>query len=315
MTNAIFSKKVNYAKDVFMDGCDAPLTVWFEAAAPAALHASLSWYCLDPVQMFTGYVRPVGPLKGKRGGGHGRGSKSKGKKSRGWAAFKRGFGFDPSEWAAKQMPFQQDLAGRSVSNGVNYMWAGFGQLERFNNIMFMYTVTETFFWEIALGVANSEYCQNQRASSFLGHSTRQGHFSLAGTSACVIEEIVKSRNISYAAGNGVGVNAPRCTAMFSCGSWISWDGETDPFDSGIMIITGDGPPVRAPLPKGGGPVAVSAYTREGGFVAFELYGNINFWVYDIQFLVFGKSVEPDNYPEGWCNKLADKAINWATGGT
>lgn len=313
MARPDLGKKWNYVMDVFMDSCDAPLTAYFEAAYPAVLHAGLSYYCLDPVQIFTGYVRPAGPFKLTKGSGHGRGSVGAGKSKGFWGAFKKAFAFDPNDWVSKNLPDQQDMAGRQVPDGARWGWSGYGMAENFQNMMFMYSLVENIFYETAFGVASSPYCQNQRASVFQGYSPTQGHIPLLPVTPCVINEVQKARGVSFQGGNGVRTNTKNAHAMVSCSRIERWDGLPDTSGCWLRIVTPTGAPVTQSMPNGGVNSAAYANVRDEGYVYFEMGGDVGFTAYDVQFSVFGNRVEPTHQPADWCNEAFNKAINWVDG--
>lgn len=304
-------RKWNYALDVFFDTCDAPYTAYIEAAFPAAIKAAASWYCLDPVQMFTGFVRPGTPLKGTRKGSHGRGTRHSEKGNKFWRGFKKAFNFDPNEWLAKKMPFSEDMEGRQVPGGAKWMWQGYSQWERFNNFMFMYTIVEDFFYDVALGVAQSPYCQDQRAASFAGYSERQEHFGVGHITACIIEEVRKARFVGFIGGNGVSCDYPVYTVGFSIGKAERWDGGSDFSDCYLRLNPPDGPSVRSPIADGGGSCAVATNVIGGGVTTFETEGPFSFDVIDVEFFLHANEQVPRRAPRDWCEKLADQAINWA----
>lgn len=304
-------KKLNYVTDLFIDGCDAPISAFFEAAAPAALHAVLSYYCLDPVQMFTGYVRPGTPFKGKRKGSHGRGTRQPKRGGGFWGAFKKAYGFDPNEWLAKKMPFAEDMQGRQVPGGAQWMWHGFNEFQRFQNIMFMYTLAEDFLYEIALGVAQTQYCANQRASVFLGRSEVQAHFGILQTTPCVINEVLKQRFVAFNGGSGFTPNVKKYRVMFSFKSAALWGGGTEFPDCFLRITPPVGSPVEVAIPSGGGACMVHAEVLNGGPVTFETVGPVSYNIYDVEFFCYGYRDEPRHRPEGWCNDAVEGAVNWA----
>lgn len=306
-------KKLNYVIDVFLDGCDWPLTAVATSAFPAALHAALSWYCPDPVEIFTGWVRPGSPFKQRRGGTHGRGAHGSEKGNKFWRRFKKAFGFDPNEWLAKKMPFSDEMEGRQVPQGAHYMWSFFGQIQRFQNFMFMYNVTENFFYEWQAGIASTQYCQHARSASFFGRSERQGHFGPAGIDACVISEALKSRKVHFAGGNGFTPLVPKFQAGFSVGKITRWDGNPDVSGCKLRILISGFPPFVQDLKGDGTDQMAFAVSNQGGSVSFEFEGPFSFWADDIEFFCYGYENVPEIRPEGWCNKLADKAINWANG--
>lgn len=314
MRSIDLGKKLNYAKEVFFDTCDAPFTAYVEAAVPAAIHAVVSYYCLDPVQIFTGYVRPDSPLKGRRKGGHGRGSRKNGKPPGRWRNFKKAFGFDPNEWIAKKMPLADDMAGRQVPGGARWMWQGYNQFERFQNFMFMYTLAENFFYETAMGVARSVYCQNQRASVFVGFSAGQAHFGILGVTACIIEEVLKGRGAGQTAGNIIQMDTKTFSVSFSCKRIRSWIPGKEMPGCYLRVRVDDGPPVQSAELRNDEGAMVSFTVKEGGRAVFETVGPISFDAEEIWFHAHGYRDEPTYRPDGWCNKALDKALNWNPSG-
>lgn len=304
-------KKWNYVVDVFMDGCDAPLTAFARTAFPAALRAAATYYCPDPVQMFTGYVRPGTPFKGRRSGSHGRGTRHDGKGSKFWRRFKKVYGFDPSEWLAKKMPFADDMEGRSVPQGAGYMWSAFGQIERFNNWMFMYELTENFFYEWAAGIASTSYCESQRAAVFLGKTEEDAHFALLDRTPAVIAEVVKSRKVSFSGGNVLVPQVRRFQAGFSVGRIRPWIEGADISQVRLLVEIG-GQPVHEQHLDGDGKMQMSfRYSDQMGPVSFYWAGPFSFFADDVQFFVVGYEDIPQTKPMDWCGKLADQVINWA----
>lgn len=311
MVNPWLGKKQNYILDVFMDGCDWPLTAMAESALPAAMHAALTWYCPDPVEIFTGWVRPGSPIKGVRSGSHARGSDSHRKGSKFWRRFKKVYGFDPNDWIAKRMPFAQDMEGRSVPGGARYGWAAFGGIQRFQNWMFMHNIVEDFFYEMQAGIASTDYCQAARASVFFARSERQAHFGPAGTTACVINEVLKQRKVSFVGGNGCTPQTPKYMAMFSVGKITKWNGDPDVSGCKLKMVFSNQPDIEQDLVGDGTDQACFGYNPNGGHVGFEFTGPYSFWADDCLFSVVGHENIPSIRPEGWCNKLAQDAINWA----
>lgn len=311
MTNWV-GEKYNYVYEVIMDGCDAPLTAIAATALPAALRAVATYYCPDPVQMFTGYVRPGTPFKGRRKGGHAAGSRSGSKGNKYWRGFKKAFGFDPNEWLAKKMPFAEDMEGRRVPGGARYGWAFFGGIERFNNWMFMYELTENFFYQWAAGIAETQYCQNQRAAVFFGSSERQAHFGPLGETPCVIETVHKQRKVSFIGGNVVAPLTRRFQASMSVGSIVPWIDDGDITQVKLIVKIEGQPPLEQHLDGDGKAQMAWTMQNDGGYVAFFLGGPFSYWANDVQFSVYGYEDVPETRPMDWCGKLADQAINWAT---
>lgn len=305
-------KKLNYVIDVVMDGCDAPLTAYARTAFPAALRAAATYYCPDPVQMFTGYVRPGTPFKGRRKGGHAAGSRSASKGNKFWRGFKKAYGFDPSEWLAKKMPFAEEMETRRVPGGAMYGWAMFGAIQRFNNWMFMYELTENFFYEWAAGMAQTQYCQEQRAAVFLGTSESQTHFALLEQTPCVILNVIKARKVWSSGGNVIGTDVRSFSASMSVGSIEPWVPGAD-ISQCELVVAINNKPVHSQRLEGDGRNQMAIdFTTQGGSVAFFLKGPFSFNAYDVEFHLYGRPDVPPVQPMDWCGKLADQAINWAT---
>lgn len=311
MARPDLGKKLNYVVDFWSDGCDGPLTVYFEAAYPALLHAALSYYCPDPVNIFTGWARPATLPKGLRSGSHARGARSAAKRKGFWSRFRKVFGFQPDEWLAKKMPFADEMEGRQVPGGVNWMWAGYGAIERFNNFMFMYAIAEDFLYEFSAGVARSVYCQNQQAAVFLGKSDRISHFALLDETPAVINDVLKQRRVFWNGGNGLMPDTPTFNANFSCGKISRWDGGSDISSCRLVMRMPDGQRVVMPVSEAGVNVMVHGKTTVPGMVFFFFEGDHSFFADDCQFSVFGYQGVPSIRPEGWCNDVVEGAINWS----
>ena len=311
MARPDLGKKMNYVVDFWADGCDGPLTVYLEAAYPAVMHAALSYYCPDPVNIFTGWARPAGLPKGVRSGSHARGARSAAKGRGFWARFRKVFGFQPDEWLAKKMPFADDMAGRQVPNGVNWMWSGYGAIERFNHFMFMYSLAEDFLYEFSAGVARSVYCQNQQASVFQGVTADQYHFGILPRTPVVIDDVQKIRRCFHAA-NNVRPMTKTFSAALSCGRLERADGNPDTSQCGLdVIFMPTGRRISTKIPPGTQRPMSYALTAADTSVSFELTGPHAFWVYDLQVSVWGKPDVPEIRPAGWCNDLVNAAINWS----
>lgn len=311
MARPDLGKKWNYVIDVIMDGCDAPFTAYAQAAFPAALRAAFSYYCPDPVEMFTGYVRPGTPFKGRRKGSHGRGTRSGDKGNKFWRRFKKVFGFDPNEWVAKRMPFAEDMERREVPGGSRYMWAAYGAIERFNNWMFIYQLTENFFYDWMAGVAATTYCQNQRAAVFLGRTERDAHFALLPETPAIIEEVLKQRKVSFSGGNSLRPQVRKYNVGFSVGKITPWIPEAD-ISQVRLIIKIDGREVAAQNLEGDGSNQMAfTFETQSGLIQFFWAGPFSFWADDVNFNVYGYEDIPETQPMDWCGKLADDVINWA----
>lgn len=304
-------KKWNYIRDFFADHCDAPLTVYAEAAFPAALNALISYYQVDPVEIFTGYFRPDGGQKGKRGGSHATGGSRRGKGSKGAGVFKKAMGFDPNEWIAKKLPGADEMSKRQVPGGATAGWAVYGAIQRAQYWMMVYEITEDFFYEWTSGVASSIYCQNQFASVLFAISRNQGHFGLLYETPLVMNEILKRRNITYADGNGVLPGIRQYHVSVSWSDITPWGGEGEAPPVEVVIRSSTGIEHVTQMGSGGGSGMVAGLFNDDSSVYFFTRGPYSCFLQNLEFSVHGFRDEPGVRRKGWRDLFNMPALNWS----
>lgn len=238
-------EKVNYVKDFIMDPCDAPIEIYAEVAFKAALRAIVSYYCLDMVQIFTGYVRPHQALKGLRGTGHSRSGRGRGKPRTWLKHWNKWSSFDPWDSLGRNLPGADDLAGRDVGGGVKWAWYFYGQIERLNHIIMIYSIVEQFFYDWASGMTATQYCQEARRPWCTCYNPFDQHNPLVGDTPMLVGEVIKARRTIYAAGNGIAVEGERSQATFS-GIFEPYPGFPRPENVVFVMVHSGGYTVTSP---------------------------------------------------------------------
>lgn len=263
--------KINYIINFVMDWCDAPLTVWLRCLFPALIEAFLTYYAFDPVQIFTGWVRPSGALKPLRGVSHRpRGPKGGGKRT--WLK-KLGAisGWDPWDDVGKSLPFRDGLALREVPPGAIALWNVYDIIERYQYWIMVYEIVEQGLYRTMSGVAESEYCREQYRPSGLTRKDLDFNIAVLDRSPLVIGEILKSRHMSYIGGNlmapmGFGSSAYLSAKMLTSGGLgpgAHGQRVTLVHQSGLVV---PGSEFTGP---GSSSVAAGAYNGPGGWWAYS----------------------------------------------
>lgn len=141
--------KVNGIVEFVDNPCNAPWSVYFETAVPAAGRALLTLVEFDFPDVVRGALRP----KGLRQGRHGR------RGSRGG----RGLPGIPElgEMIGKAIGGTTAAQGRSVSQGVKNLWIVDGVVQRLLWYWLVVDVSVTFFYEWASAIQRSEFCAKQ----------------------------------------------------------------------------------------------------------------------------------------------------------
>lgn len=205
-------EKINTIIDFFMDPCDAPLTVYAKTLWPALLEAIITFYAVDFVQIFTGYVRPIGPLKFRRGGSHRpsrptrydphEGARKKKGGKRTWSKrWRQWLAWDPWDWLGQHLPGSQWLRARSVTPGVLTMWTFYGFIEAALFWYMVFEITEEFFYKWASGVGKTKYCQALKRPICTTAKAGDGNLGILSETPADIGVILKKRHDIYAAGN------------------------------------------------------------------------------------------------------------------
>jgi len=213
-----FFDKVNFIVRSFFDPCDAPVSLWVETAAPAALRAIIAYYLFDWWNVLSGAARPSyaqGRLRSQRKGNFGwKGGRMK----------KRGYlssllNFDPGDALGRKLTGAEDLAGRSTQRGVVHLWNFFGQIERFNWWWMVLSLIFDFLFDWFSLLEKHVYCDQQRATVLLATGPGYGTLPVGGWAAAFAPNLEKIRgDATWAITNGSvgGVNATltfRATAV------------------------------------------------------------------------------------------------------
>lgn len=287
--------KWNYIKAFYFDACDAPISIYITTLFPAIMEALMTYYAVDMVQIFTGFVSPGGGLKGRRGGKHNPGGGMEGgydkemRRRRGgkrtWSQRWRVYtGFDPWDWIGRKGGEFFGLGGRPVTPGVTTMWNVYGLEQRVAYYMMFAEITEQFFYKWASGVAQSEYCDAQYRPWCFGRSASQGNFGILDQTPCVIDEVVKMRHTNYAAGNAIALKGGGSTCVFKA-QFVGPPGIEDNklrirHSTGIVV---DGPSMIKP----GSIYLVSGAATEPGMWFFFSTGPSSYVLTDCEFNVVG----------------------------
>lgn len=285
----------NYITEFYADPCDAPFSVYVTTLYPAIMEALITYYAIDVIQMFTGFVRPGGPLKGGRGGGHGGGyrdpdverrkRKRPGGGRRTWSKRWRVWtGFDPSEWLGSQAAKALGIGGRPVTPGVATAWNVYGLEQRAVYYIFLAELAQEFVYDWAAGVAASEYCQQQYRPWCYATSPRNGKLGVVYEDPLPLDVVEKGRGVIYAAGNLISVKGKGSSCVFQ-GKFTAGSGEPGNFlrlkhSSGIQI---DGPQMT----QNGSTYAVSGAALEEGGWSFYGCGHERYVMEDCQYTVIG----------------------------
>lgn len=291
--NAI--QKWNYVVEFWVDPCDAPLSIYVRTLFPAILEALVTIYAIDVMQIFTGFVRPGGPLKGTRGGRHGgryedpdvarrRRSRPKGAKRTWLKAWRVWSGFDPSEWLGSSAAKALGIGGRTVTPGVQTLWNLYGLQQFAVYSIFMAEVVNEFFYTWSSGVAQSEYCQEQYRPWVYCEAADVRKLGAVFEDPLPFDVVVKARGAKFAAGNVIGVEGNASACVFT-GTYADEPPDEEIFirvrhSSGVQF---DSAPIRV---KGGRYSVAGSATTEGSW-AFLGVGGTRFTLTDVEFSVIG----------------------------
>lgn len=145
-------KNVQSVVKFFEDPCQAPWTVYFELALPAAGKVVIELLSFGLGDVIRGYFRPRGLYRRTRGG---RLQRKLGKYL-GIPEF--------GEMIGSHLPYAETVKQRVVSKGVRYMWLVDGVLQR---LLFWWMIVDLltdFLYEWTSSIAKTEYCKRQRLS-------------------------------------------------------------------------------------------------------------------------------------------------------
>lgn len=201
--NQRLEEAVNFIWRMFIDGCDAPMTVWIETMWKPLGQLILAWYTIDLMNIFTAWLRPVGrPLADRKTRHIGGGKKGR----RGGLRSLPGkiVGFDPGEFIGEQIWGGEELRHRPVPPGVVYMWSLFGVIERFNYFFMVLDLGSDFIVNWMSSIVELGYCGNKDDSVLLAVKPWAQQVGIFGWSAVVWDHTEKNRKLTF--WNGVGFN-------------------------------------------------------------------------------------------------------------
>lgn len=268
--NPLAISKINYIINFVMDWCDAPLTVWLRCLFPALIEAFLTYYAFDPVQIFTGWVRPHGALRPIRGAGHRPRGKPRGKPRTWLKKLGKITGYDPWDDIGRRLPFGDGLALRDVPPGVIVLWNVYDIIERYQYWIMVYEIVEQGLYRTMSGVAESEYCREQYRPSALTRNELDYNIPVAERTPILIGEILKERHMSYVGGNllapmGFGSSAYLSAKMLTTGG-------LPPVPQGQRVVLVHQSGLVVPGSEFAGPgstsVAAGTYNGPGGWWAY-----------------------------------------------
>lgn len=292
-------EKFNYIVDFLFDPCDAPLSLYVDAFFDAALRAVITYYALDPLQIFTSYVRPGGPLKSLRGANHGTKGSKRSKPKTPLKRWGRKTNFDPNDWVGKNLPGQEEMSGRKIPGGAKWLWHAFDAQQRVVYWFFVYELVQNFFYEAFLMVNNSVYCQEQRRPMIVATRAYQGNIPILGRTPLTIGNIEKIRDIAYAAGNRIVVGTEQASYSITWGDIVMWDGGPMDGSEKIIMVLENGTVIEPSSMEGGKQSGTFAGVPNGMGVTFFMVGNREYWVNDVVFTAWGVLETPEVPPVDW----------------
>lgn len=288
LTNPKKNDKINYILNFMFDMCDAPYSVYVRTLWPALLEAIITYYDLDPIQIFTKWAKPPTVYKDARGGKHGKGNRRT-RGSRTYRRYWRSFsGFDPNNSIGGMFPPRDGFFPYSGTPGVHTLWHLYDVEQRVMYWIMIYEVTEQFFYKWSSGVARSYYCQAQYRPICLCQSVDDGNIPLVELSPIFIEEVIKARHTLWAAGNGIAVWGQGSQAFFS--AKITSFGEAPPGTPGCKLVITHADGTReesADFTNVGERVTVSAGTVAEGMWQFWTTGPAYFLLQELEMTVIG----------------------------
>lgn len=151
-------RKVNQVQSIikfFEDPCQAPWTVYFELALEPAGHVVIELLSFGLDDVIRGYFRPKGIYRRGRTGILAR-------KFGKWAGIP-----EIGEMIGSHLPGAETMRGRTVSQGVRFLWIVDGVLQR---IMFWWMIADLltdFLYEWTSAINKTEYCQSRCTGSVL----------------------------------------------------------------------------------------------------------------------------------------------------
>lgn len=280
--------KINYIIDFIMDMCDAPFSVYVTNLWPALLEGLITYYALDPIQIFTRWVKPPAIYKGFRGGNHGRGNRKR-SGTRTWRRYWGSVtGFDPNNAIGDAIRVDDGWNDRSITPGVRTLWHLYDVEQRVMYWIMIYEITEDVFYKWGSGVANSMYCQAQYRPFIFCTSADDANLGVNPKTPIVIETVVKNRHAAFIGGNGIAAQGQGSAAIFRA-KFVGGPG-FPPIPPGckLLIQHADGTSAESgEFGSIGQDQVVSASTPAAGLWQFYTVGPGNWQISDLEMTVIG----------------------------
>ena len=185
-------ERVNYVKDFICDPCEAPFIVYVETFLPAFGELLLEWYSFGLDDIIRGYFRPAGLVSH----GHKRrlaDRKKRRKKNKLIRALDEIIGFEPGEVIAKNLPLQQNMRFRKISDGVRHLWIIDGIIQRALYYWMVIDLVTEFAYKWTSLLMKTEYCQASKRYFLLTQDPLQFAGGYPGDKTISIGPVVKIR--------------------------------------------------------------------------------------------------------------------------
>lgn len=218
-------ERIDFVVQFFIDGCDAPITVWMEKFWPSFTHLVLQWYEFDVINMFKAWLQPgLYAIEGRNSRHWGGGKK--GKRKGPWQTLGTVISFDPGEWLGEKMWGHEELRARPLPPGAQFLWIFEGLIERFLWYCMVLDLVTEFAYRWTSSIVETKYCQMANDAIFLGECGPYPLLGIFGWDTQGAFHPQKQRSIDFF--NGFGVMASQ--GMGSAGGTAS------------ITLPDDGPP-------------------------------------------------------------------------
>jgi len=213
--------KVNAIVKYFENPCDAPWSIYFETALPAAGEAIMVLLDFGFDDVVRGAFRP----KGLRSGRHTR----RGRKG-GLGKFAIP---EIGEMLGAALPGAKAASGRKVTQGVKNLWLFDGVLQRLLWYWLVADVSVSFFYNWTSAIQQSEFCKKQGAGAALASVPAGGICFAVGN----FWTSVQTSQVDYATGGAFSRNGGHGNGgkPFSCATSLSGT-LIPPFTSGALEL-------------------------------------------------------------------------------
>lgn len=169
--------KANFVVDFVDNPCDAPWTVYFETALPAAGRAVLMVLAFGMDDVIRGYARPGG----RRNPYHRR----KGRKGR---LRIRGIP-ELGEAVGSHLPAPESFKTRSVTQGVKNLWIVDGVMQRALWYWLLADIISEFLYEWTTTISKTEFCKGRFGSNLLAEGAGGSAIAIVGWMAILLPNV------------------------------------------------------------------------------------------------------------------------------